>query len=561
MSSLDVRDMLDLPSSAGPRPAKKQKIAGPRPNLKGLQREVQSLKGDNPIAIVPEIPQFKKRRFASRKAAAPWVLQPFKTTTREDGLVLKHWRRKPDMPTKTEGEESQQDGSAVKEEPVEDSIFAKYNVQIQKPTYSDEQYESNLKHPDWSREETDYLVDLTAEYDLRWTLIWDRYDYKPPAPSSESIEVDGGAVVAVAKPRSMEDLKARYYQIAAKMFSVNRPINDQTTDEFAFHESMLNFDPVQETARKRFVESSMNRSDAEKREEELLLVELKRIVNRAEQLDFERRELYARLETPPSTSSTNQYTNSNQLHTLLQSLLAADKNKRKRLMPTDGASPGVSSSNQHQTNGGDPRRDSSQRDTIGGASAANAKKGPAGPNERRKLSDEEQTMYGVSHHERLTGGPSFRGDKINKLMNFKSATHAHKLTLMLAELGIPARLVMPTVETLAEFEALIQSLNALLDTKKLYDKVEAEIKLVEAQKIERETRKEQETKEKVTSETEVPAKEENGGTDTAESVEPKVDAEVQPDEEPQPEAEEMETKGRKRSASVLSDKSSKRQKK
>ncbi len=96
MASNDVRDVLNLPSEhTGPRPAKKQKTSSARPNLKGLAREVQNLGGDNPIAIVPEVSFFKKRRLAN-KPAAKWELRPFTNSAREDdgGLVLRHWRRK-----------------------------------------------------------------------------------------------------------------------------------------------------------------------------------------------------------------------------------------------------------------------------------------------------------------------------------------------------------------------------------------------------------------------------------------------------------------------------------
>ena len=71
MSSSDLRDVLNLPDgSTEGRPSKKQRLSLPRPNLKGLAREVHNLGGDNPIAIVPQTTQFKKRRLASRKPAA-----------------------------------------------------------------------------------------------------------------------------------------------------------------------------------------------------------------------------------------------------------------------------------------------------------------------------------------------------------------------------------------------------------------------------------------------------------------------------------------------------------
>lgn len=178
--------MLDLPGTAGPRPAKKQKTAIPKSTLKGLAREVQSLGGDNPIAIVPEISVFKKRRLASRKPAAKWEHRRFTNSARSDDLILRHWRRKAEVPPPPAGEEEEQKEKEadveMKEEPVEDSIFAKFNVQVQVPKYDDEQYNAHLQNEHWSRDETDYLMELAQEYDLRWPVIWDRYEYIAPTP-------------------------------------------------------------------------------------------------------------------------------------------------------------------------------------------------------------------------------------------------------------------------------------------------------------------------------------------------------------------------------------------
>jgi DNA methyltransferase 1-associated protein 1 len=64
--------------------------------------------------------------------------------------------------------------------------FAKYNVKAQVPKrYTDEQYNRHLKSDDWTREETDYLMDLVEEYDLRWVVIADRYDYQPRGAEGE----------------------------------------------------------------------------------------------------------------------------------------------------------------------------------------------------------------------------------------------------------------------------------------------------------------------------------------------------------------------------------------
>ena len=60
---------------------------------------------------------------------------------------------------------------------VPDAYWAKYNVKVQRPQYTDEQYETHLQSEGWSKEETDYLVDLATEFDLRWIIIIDRYSY------------------------------------------------------------------------------------------------------------------------------------------------------------------------------------------------------------------------------------------------------------------------------------------------------------------------------------------------------------------------------------------------
>ena len=43
--------------------------------------------------------------------------------------------------------------------------------------YNDEEWDHLIDpEPGWSREETDYLLDLCALFDLRWMAIADRYE-------------------------------------------------------------------------------------------------------------------------------------------------------------------------------------------------------------------------------------------------------------------------------------------------------------------------------------------------------------------------------------------------
>ena len=480
MTSHDVRDMLDLPGEAAPRPAKKQKLVGPRPVLKGLAREVQNLSGDNPIAIVPEVTVFKKRRFGSRKPAAKWESRPFKNSARADQtLVLRHWRRKAEplpAPVAEDQDPLRQETEADKE--IDDSTFAKYNVQVNVPKFDDEQYAAELQSEDWSKDETEYLMELAQEYDLRWPIIWDRYEYEPPMPQIDA-ETAEGALITPPKVRTTEDLKARYYFVAAKMMKIHKPPELMTAAEFNLLELMQSFNPAQEVARKKFAEATFYRTKEEAREEESLLMELKRILARSEKLSEERRELYARIEAPPSSGPIGMYTSSQGLQQLLHQLMTVDKTKKRRsIMGSDGISPAAGPSGLNQQSSFD-RRDSTNRESISGPSGTNSKKGSAqGPGERRQLSREEEETYGVRHLDRMTSGPSFRHEKIYKPITTKSSIQQQKISNVLTELEIPQRLTMPTWEVGDAFDSLLDSINKLLDLRKHIDKVQGEINVI-----------------------------------------------------------------------------------
>lgn len=559
MSSHDVRDMLDLPGTSGQRPAKKQKVAVPKSTLKGLAREVQSLGGDNPIAIVPEVSVFKKRRLASRKPASKWEYRPFKNSARSDDLVLRHWRRKPEVPPAPAGEDGNAEPAAAPaEEPLDDSTFAKFNVQVQVPTYNDEQYRQFLQSDHWTRDETDYLMGLVRDYDLRWPVIWDRYEYVAPVPEAENGE---DAIIPIPKPRSMEDMKARYYKVAAAMMILHKPQDRMISSEFALYETMLAFNPAQETARKKFAENAFQRTREEAKEEESLLLELKRILARSEKMNEERRELYARLEAPPSSGNIGIYSSSQGLQSLLQQLMNVDKSKKRRsLVGADGASPATGGPSAMQ--GGFDRRDSSVRESISGPSGSTKKGGHQGPAERRQLTDEEERTYGVSHPtDRITSGPFFRYEKLSKPITLKSTAQQAKITNTLNELGLPPRLIMPTIDTGIVYEALLESVMKMLQFRSVTEKLAGEIAVAKAQKAEREKR------ERAARGEPEPDAEGEAGAEPAEAA-PQADAEAEAGagEQREKSAAPSARAGsvHKRSASVLSvasDKSTKRQKK
>ncbi|KAI0549924.1 hypothetical protein F4679DRAFT_232131 [Xylaria curta] len=515
MASHDVLDVLNLPADgASSRPTKKQKTAAPRPNLKGLAREVQSLGGDNPIAIVPEISTFKKRRFGSRKPAARWELSPFRNSARKDQtLQLRHWKKETEDQSRATSQpqsDSQTPGDNAiegvkKADAIDDSGFAKFNVQVDVPQYSEDQYNSNLINDDWTKEETDYLFSLARDFDLRWPLIWDRYDYTPQLPDhiKEEKDADGidpdTAMIPAPQPRTMEDLKKRYYEVAAKMMAVQKPVQYMTQAEFSLHETMANFNPATEIQRKKFAQDALTRSVDEAREEEQLLIEVRRIVARQQKLNQDRQDLYRRLDFPPTEQDITSFKSSTGLATLLQNLASVDRSKkRKSILDVNGTNtPGSAQPSAHpnSTPVSESRRESiaasagGHRDSIGGGDRPErpSKKGAQQPQqqERKKLTEQEEKIYGVSHHDRLPSGPTFRYERINKILTTKSNAQHQRITNTLAELDIPGRLTMPTRSVVEEMEKLLASISVLLDLRKVNDKLDGEIRVEQAKKADR----------------------------------------------------------------------------
>lgn len=511
MASNDVRDVLNLPTDGlAPRPSKKQKIAVPKSSLKGLAREVQNLGGDTPIAIVPEVSLYKKRRLANRKPAAKWELRPFKNSAREDGtLTLKHWRRK------TEAEPGQVNGDATggedangvpaengestapKEPELEDSAFAKFDVKVQLWEYNEEQYNAKLQSDEWTKDETDYLMQLVKDFDIRWPLIWDRYEYSPKPPEDAEMNGANTAVVPLPKPRTMEDLKARYYEVQVKIMEVQKPMKYMTQSEWDLHNVMLNFNPEQERQRKKFALASMSRSKDEAKEEESLLIEVKRIMTRAERFNEERRELYQRLDYPHSDQDISAFKGSSGLNNLLAHLQTQSQaKKRKPITGPEGASPAGQGPN-GQPSSAVSEAPPSRRDSIAAQSAGHResigaeKPTPIGnkkgqpPPERRKLSEYEEQIYGVSAPERLSSGPTFRYERVNKLFSHKSGQQQQRIQNVLNELEIPVRLNMPTATVVAEYEKLVVAVTQLVDLRKQRDKSDGEVKVEEAKRAER----------------------------------------------------------------------------
>lgn len=502
----DLRDMLDLPAAGddtNPRPSKKAKIVDRRPE--GVPRELFALLGDNAPPIALSENKYKGRRqWMSKMKVRPWEQATFQNSARNDGLLLRHWQRKPaPVPAATAAQPAvaspgtvtmdSNDGHPSKDDGT--YPFAKYNIKPKiTARYTDEQYDAHLQNQAWSREETDYLMDLVEELDYRWILIADRYDYAVHLASKGNAE----SLPLVQGHRSMEELKSRYYAVAAKMLTLHQPLSEMSEAEFNIYEKMTRYNPEKEKARKEIANAQLNRRREVVREEAFLLEELKRIIDEESQFIEDRNELAARLEAPVGVGNTAIFHSSHGLQQL-QALLAPDKSKKRRPVnagPEVSATPSSAATPQptQVSSATNNRRDSSRsitpmtattNSTTKKASISAASTSAPSPTIKH-LTPTEEAKYGVSHHDRLVSGVVFRNDRAVKLTQAKSNVQTQKLAAALTELDVAPRLIMPTEKVCKEFEKLIHQVQLLLDTRKMAGRVSSEIRVLEAAKRDRE---------------------------------------------------------------------------
>jgi DNA methyltransferase 1-associated protein 1 len=411
----DIREIMDMPQEGPPKPVAKKVRVDPGPRLTGFQREVQSLMSDShhvpPIPIVDNLrykakPTYAPRSFKTRK----WEERRFVNGARTDGLELRHWKHVvPAGPGQrllglsTNGTNIVRDGigqdtahpiagneeivSARAAAPIryEDEFpMEKFNVQASVPSYTPEQYEAYFKSDDWSKEETDYLMELCRNFDLRWIVVADRYEpheipispekvaamrSKQPGTGQANGEAVGDAmdidqstapgsnptaqnqassnntaIAALYSQRTLESLKSRYYTIASKMLSITTPPDTMTPSEFALWEKMKNFDGRTEELRKSLAEKLFLRTKEEADEERTLLEELARITKNEEEFLKLRKDLYQRLETPvlsrraEDQGTAAHYHSSQGLGLLLSNLMNREKRfKRPGMIDTSRA--------------------------------------------------------------------------------------------------------------------------------------------------------------------------------------------------------------------------------
>lgn len=367
------------------------------------------------------------------------------------------------------------------------SDYVKYDIKVDVPTFTDEEYDSHLRSTDWSREETDYLFEVVQDYSYRWAVIWDRYEYEPsrnrqPAQDGGESQALAAMPFAPSKQRSVEDLKARFYDISAKLMKLRIPEVQMDADQYSTYEMLMKFDPIMERNRKGLADSLMNRGMDEVREEEFLLTELQRINMAANRLDAEREELRARLDAPPQNQQVSAglqaFTSSQALQALFQQLFQQDRSK-KRASGTTGAGPGrlsLSANDMVHTPG------SAQQQLSAANRRQSMAQQPVAQTPVKSLSPHQEHRFNVSSHDRLTSGVTFGSDKLLKMRQAKSNVQTQKIGTMLATLGVSEIISIPTSKVSEVFENLVSQVSKLLDVRKVREKEEGECRVLLAMK-------------------------------------------------------------------------------
>ncbi|KAI0276322.1 hypothetical protein BGY98DRAFT_986364 [Russula aff. rugulosa BPL654] len=411
-SAADVRSILSLPSSSTPTPAQSKKAATPlsrKPS--GISRELYSLIGPSAPTLVAQVakPRLKQKPNLGSGGSSKWVWRSFKNSARTDGLELGHWVK-------------------ANTDPDAEYPFARYNAKSPDYTYSEEEYTKYLEDPEWTKEETDYLFNLIREYDSRFYIVNDRYDF-PGGP-----------------PRSMEDLKDRYYSVCRKLIR-NRPWSGDEASKSQLV-STFQFDKEREVMRKKYLLSLENRAPKELAEEEALYIELKRIEQNEKRFKQDRDRLLRTLLGAECGLPDLPIDEDGPL---------GDPKKRRKGAPNELDSPATPSSSLFAS--AIPRR---------AQSAKSAAEDALHCIQRTDVMTPVGTTTKASHQAAYLR--SFR-------VAYPKAAVAAKVTQIANELGISlSRLVMPTRDTLQAHEALLDAITSLVELKKVADRVDQDIR-------------------------------------------------------------------------------------
>ena len=496
MSSSDVRDILSLPNrtnaEAGPSRAQVRAPpvlpgdARPKQRPEGMSRELYSLLGPNAPSLVMANgaaahganeaaglqrafrPKFQRKSNAG--VVRKWMWTPFRNPSRSDtptslgstdleapmtspapkGLILHHWK-----PLASTGMD---EGDSV-DVPLDDS-WTPFNTTSNVIQYTTEEYTQHLKDDDWTREETDYLVEMCDTYDLRFIVIADRYEWP-------------------GKQRSIEDLKSRYYTICRRL--LRERISDEDIETRQAQLQTYAYDRQQETERKAAVQKLFSRTPEQLAEEEALYVEARRLEQNETKFAKERDDLLRLLGgwegLPSYTSTTVSAVGAGLIwppHTAADS--ASDDARKQKRRKTDAAVPAAKGKVDPKQLLFDAQHFISRFPTTAPSVLRTPYPNLIGtPSVLPPVAPAAGATKGesTSHHGaylRSTRALTFRPNQYTKVMQALAELHP----------PIGPRLVYPTATNVEKWETLLGAVAGSLEMKKQLERVEAEYRIVQA---------------------------------------------------------------------------------
>ena len=357
--------------------------------------------------------------------------------------------------------------------------FDQFDVKVDTPVYAPEEYDQYLQgttasnsvvnqtDPDWTKEETDYLWSLCADYDLRWIVIADRYEWQD-------------------KERTMEDLKDRYYSGVRKLLAGRTPESLMTASQLETYNAykwdkctpsplVVGSDVIaKEIERKEYVENLYKRTPEQIAEENALMTEVKRIEAYDKKARAEREELINLLESPRTMGDTRGYEGSQGMTILYQTLVAADKTRvkqqqRKQSVSQVNVAPGGPAAIQDSAISA---RDDVYR-RIGRRFSVKE-----GSQSARLYALMVEYAYGIAYPDKTTQGAALRSAKLI----ISKPTIAQKVSNVFKEMGLSEKLAMPTTAVCEKMEKLQAAIQLMLDAKKNVDRTDQELRIAMARK-------------------------------------------------------------------------------
>ncbi|UZJ56179.1 hypothetical protein CBS101457_005499 [Exobasidium rhododendri] len=481
----DVRDILSLPQQSSQAQSSSQALSTPsnaqhhqqqrkkkKQKMDGISRELYALLGDNTPSLTFSqgglagdvggsgtgkgkfMPKFKRKP----QKVQSWKHVAFTNPGRKDELRLQHWVPATDVSAEESG------GYRFKDLNTLSGVYS----------YSNDEYHQHLRDDDWTKEETDYLIELCQQYDLRFVIVTDRYEW-------------------AGRQRSMEDLKARYYAICRRLIR-----SRISTDDMEARSQLVltySFDRAREVERKRHVARLFSRTPQQLAEEEALYVEARRLEQNESKFATEREELlrllggWERVPNVRSESVAAAGSGVGVTQEINEEATEAAKRSKKRKMGTEGS---IAPEDQNPTmiRAHAPPLSSKQKAELKNAQF----------DEMHNITrfDPQSTvaLSAKPPYPYLTGTPSTYPPVAPSLNNLSSSHGAFfRSTRMLtpkanllsktqeamAELQPPVsiRLSFPTRDNCEKWEGVMGALTSGLEMKRQLDRVQSEIRIAQ----------------------------------------------------------------------------------